>query len=700
MEAFLKNVREKYDIADSRKIEQAYKLVSLAHEGNKRESGSPWVTHCVGVANILLGLKLDADTICAGLLHDVIDKTEIYARQIIDAVGEDVYELVKGMSKVNGIKYNKNEVSEVDSLRRLVVAMGKDVRVIIIKLADRLDNMRTIEYLPHNRQIKYASETKEVFTGLAERLGLEKIQSELADLCFKTLNPDEYNKLKNELDRKYDKWQEKMRRVSGVLEYVLREIGIKGKVTSRFKNFYSLYKKFQTKGTEKIYDIIAFRILVDSVEDCYRVLGAVHQKYRPIPGRIKDYIAGPKQNGYQSLHTTLITSDGTPFELQIRTYDMHDYCEMGIASHWNYKGDNDKSDLMQEKLNWLKNIIESEMLLSDDKEFVKTLQMDFSTGEIWVFTPKYKPVSLPEKATPIDFAYAIHTELGHKCIGAKVNGKKVSLASTLETGDVVEIITSAESKGPSRDWLHITASASARHAIKAFFRKETTPENIIIGKKTLEEEAKKHNISIGDIIAEKNFAELKDKFMFESVDDMFASVGYKSVTVNQILKPIISKLSKEEDLVLAKESSPIIVEGHEVVNYKLSQCCTPIPGDDIVAIANRDYLSIHTKDCKNQKIVDNDRYLSASWNEKIRKLYIVHIYIGAKDKEGILNNILSVIYKSKKPFTAVSAQILSNEKFAMTVTLKVANKSELDDFIKYIKREVPGLDFITRKNIG
>ncbi len=697
---FLKNVREKYDIFEAKKIEQAYKLACIAHTGNKRKNGSPWVEHNASVGKILADMNMDADTVCAGVLHDVVDDTDVSFRQIGDAVNWEVAELVKGVTKVNGIKYGKDNLDEVDDLRRLIVAMGKDIRVIIIKLADRLHNMRTIEFLPREKQIKYASETKEVFSGLAERLGLAKIQSELDDLCFRTLQPDEYEKLKTELDNKYDKWKEKMHKISGVLEYVLREQGIRGKVTSRFKNFYSLYKKFQKKGTEKIYDIIAFRILVDNVDDCYRVLGAVHQKYKPISGRIKDYIAAPKQNGYQSLHTTLITTDGTPFELQIRTFEMHEYNEMGVAAHWNYKGDADTSYLLQEKLDWLRNLIESEMAQTDSKNFVKTLQMDFSTGEIWVFTPKYKPISLPEHSTPIDFAYAIHSELGHKCIGAKVNDKKVSLATKLETGDVVEILTSNESKGPSRDWLNVAVSHNARYYIRQFFRKESTPENIIFGKKILEEEAKKLDISIGDIIDNSVFSELKEKYNFESIDDMFAAVGYKGVTVNQILKPILSKKDSLKESEQVKEASPIFVEGNEVSNHRFSQCCTPIPGDDIIAIANRDCFAIHTKDCKNLKYIESDRYLAASWSEKSRKLYNVHVSITAKDYEGILNSVLTAVYESNVIFTAVNAQILGADKFEMTILLRVKNKEELDQFMKFIKSQCPQIDFIARKNIG
>lgn len=699
-EDFLKQVRETYELYDGRKIEQAYKLASLAHEDNKRLSGEPWINHSVGVAQILVDMHMDVDTVCAGLLHDVLEETNITIREIEDAVGDNVADLVKGMSKISGIKYGKSNLDEAEKLRRLLVTMGKDIRVIIIKLADRLHNMQTIEYLPREKQIKYATETQEVFAPLAERLGLSRLMSNMNDLCFKTLNPDEYSKLEEELNRKFDKWQDNMRKIQGVLEYTLKEQEIKGKVTSRFKNFYSLYKKFQKRGTEKIYDIIAFRILVDNIEDCYKVLGAVHQKYRPVPGRIKDYIAGPKPNGYQSLHTTLLTTDGTPFELQIRTFEMHENCEYGIAAHWSYKHSDSDAYILQGQLDWVRNILESEMQITDNKNFVKAIQMDFSSAEIWVFTPKYKPINLPDGSTPIDFAYAIHTELGHKCVSAKVNGKKVSLATKLETGDVVEIITSKESKGPSRDWLNVAVSQNARKNIRLFFRHETTPENIVFGKKILEEETAKVGLNIGDIIKAENFAIIKDIYNFESIDDMFASVGYKGVTVNQIIKPIVTKIENSnynKQLIL---TSPVIVEGNAIANYKLSHCCNPIPGDSIVAATNNDgQYSIHTTDCKNLKFIGEDRYLQANWNNKITKLYDVHISIIGIDDYGVLSKILKSLYDAKITFTKFNAQVISEGKFEVVVYIKVSNKQELDKIITKLKDSAPFITNIARKDV-
>ena len=696
---FLRQVREAYSAPDSKKIEQALKYAQLIHADDVRLSGEPWIEHCAGVAQIMADMHMDVDTICAALLHDCCDKSEQQQKQVLCEVGKEVYELVKGMGKVNGLSFGKSNFDESENLRRLIVAMGKDIRVVLIKLADRLDNMRSIEYLPKEKQIKYASETSDVFSPLAERLGLSKMHSELDDLCFKTLKPEEYNKLKAELDEKYDKWQERMKKINGVLEYVLKDCGVNGKITCRFKNFYSLYKKFRTKGTEKIYDIIAFRILVEDVADCYKVLGAVHQKYRPVAGRIKDYIASPKPNGYRSLHTTLITSDGTPFELQIRTYEMHETSEFGIAAHWNYKGGSTNAELLQEKLDWVKTLIESDMQITDSTNFVKAIQMDFSSAEIWVFTPKYKPISLPDGATPIDFAYAIHTELGHKAIGAKVNGKKASLGTRLETGDVVEIITSSQSKGPSRDWLNVAVSRNARYNIKLFFRRETTPENIAYGRKILEDECKRLQLDIGDILKDNIFLELKQKYFFESVDDMFAAVGYKGVTVNQILKPVISQHDQLQQS-KAQGYVPVLVEGVPVSQYKLSHCCLPVPGDDIIAVSSKDGYSIHTTECRNLKQINNQRLLKAEWNAKQSRLYDVNMSVLCKDGEGALNQLLNGVYNCGLIFNGFNATMLGNGKFEVDILLKVKNKLQLDEFCEHLKKEVPIIEQISRKAIG
>ena len=697
---FLKYIREHYELYDGRMIEQAFKLALSGHKADKRLSGDDWIEHCTGVAMILAQMHMDAETICAGLLHDALDHTNLTAKEISDATNDNVDELVKGITKVNGLKYGKDGIDETESLRRLIVAMGKDIRVIIIKLADRLHNMRTVEFLPREKQIKYATETSEVFAPLAERLGLSAMHAELNNLCFKTLNPDDYKELEEELNSKYDKWQQTMKRIKGILDYTLKEYEIYGKVSSRFKSLYSMYKKFQKKGTEKIYDIIAFRILVNTVDDCYRILGAAHQKFRLIPGRIKDYIASPKPNGYQSLHTTLLTDDGTPFELQIRTFEMHEYCEYGVAAHWNYKGASDNAFILQEKLDWIKNLIEQDMQISDNKNFVKALQVDFSSSEIWVFTPKHKPINLPEGATPIDFAYAVHSELGDKCIGCRINGKQSSVATKLETGDVVEIITSVTSKGPSRDWLNVVVSRDARKNIMQFFKKNMTKENIELGKKTLEYECQKAKISLGEILSEDNFAELKEKYNFASIDDMFAAVGYKGVTVNQIMKPVLAKIQEKQISEQALENSPFIIEGKPIERYKLSHCCSPIPGDEIMATVNKEGLySIHTTDCKNLKFIGGTR-LQAEWNSKVKRLYDVHLSFVGEDCVGALNKLLNVVHRMNLTFSAVQAHALPNNKFEIMIALRVYNKRELDKIIFSIRQSLPFVKAITRKNIG
>ncbi|MBQ8468817.1 MAG: bifunctional (p)ppGpp synthetase/guanosine-3',5'-bis(diphosphate) 3'-pyrophosphohydrolase [Clostridia bacterium] len=699
-EDFLKYIREHYELYDGRLIEQAYKLAIIGHKNDKRLSGDDWIEHSAGVAMILAEMHMDAETVAAGLLHDVLDHTDLTAKDISEATNDNVDELVKGITKVNGLKYGKNELDETENLRRLIVAMGKDIRVIIIKLADRLHNMRTIEFLPREKQIKYSTETSEVFAPLAERLGLSAMHAELNNLCFKTLNPEDYKELEEELNSKYDKWQQTMKRIKGVLNYTLKEYEIDGKVSSRFKSLYSMYKKFQKKGTEKIYDIIAFRILVNNVDDCYRVLGAAHQKFRLIPGRIKDYIAAPKPNGYQSLHTTLLTDDGTPFELQIRTFEMHEYCEYGIAAHWNYKGASDNAFMLQEKLDWIKNLIEQDMQITDNKNFVKALQVDFSSSEIWVFTPKHKPINLPEGATPIDFAYAVHSELGDKCIGCKVNGKQASVATKLETGDVVEIITSVTSKGPSRDWLNVVVSRDARKNIMQFFKKNMTEENITLGKNILEYECQKAKISLGEILSDENFAELKEKYNFVSIDDMFAAVGYKGVTVNQIMKPILTKIQEKQISKQALENSPFIIEGKPIERYKLSHCCSPIPGDEIMATVNKEGLySIHTTDCKNLRYIGGSN-LKAEWNPKVKRLYDVHLSFVGEDCVGALNKLLSVVHRMDLTFSAVKAQALPNNKFEIMIALRVFNKRELDRIILNIRQSLPFVKAIARKNIG
>ncbi len=697
-EKFIKAVKHIYGYEVGERIIDAYNFAKHAHSGATRASGEPYIVHPLQTAQILVDLNLDEASIIAALLHDVVEDTDVTFKEISDKFGEDVEELVRGVTKISSIKYSKN-VTEMENLRRLFISMSKDVRVIMIKLADRIHNMRTLNYLPHNRQIKFASETMDLFVPLAERLGLNTMKAEIEDLCFKYLNPVEYNKLKNELDRKYQKTTSKMEDIKKRLKGILTSERISGEITGRFKHFYSIYKKLRSHGTAKIYDIIAFRVIVPTISECYTILGAIHSQYRPVPGRIKDYIAAPKLNGYQSIHTTLITDDGTPFEVQIRTYDMHIACEYGIASHWRYKSGNDKADILEDQFNWLKSIINEEREIKDSGNFVKALKMDFSTGEIWVFTPKYKPINLPENSTPIDMAYAIHSDLGNMCIGAKVNDKTAPLNKKLETGDVVEILVSDDAKGPSRDWLSIAVSTAARRSIRSFFRKNMTPENIFKGQKILSDEAEKEGLDLHNI-QNKCFEDLQMKYNFENIDDMFACVGYGSLTPNQILKKYITE--RHEEILYEKNKGDYVVdiEGIKVYDVKFARCCTPILGDDIVGVYSQNGYTIHRSDCPNMKFVENDRKKQAIWNESSTKDFFVSIKLGGRDENGLTAKLLNIMYSNENiDLEEIVSRKLSATKFEVTLKLKIRKREDLEDLITNIQAE-PYIDYVTRNNLN
>lgn len=698
-EKFITHVKQVYGYEVGERIIDAYTFAKRAHSGATRASGEPYIIHPVKTAEILVDLNLDEATIIAALLHDVVEDTDVTFKEINDKFGQDVEELVRGVTKISLIKYSK-DVAEMENLRRLFISMSKDVRVIMIKLADRIHNMRTLTYLPHNRQIKFASETMDLFVPLAERLGLNSMKAELEDLCFMYLNPIEYNKLKNELDRKYQKTTTKMADIKKRLNGILSEEKITGEVSGRFKHFYSIYKKLRSHGTAKIYDIIAFRMIVPTISDCYTLLGAVHSQYRPIPGRIKDYIASPKLNGYQSLHTTVITDDGTPFEVQIRTYDMHIHCEYGIASHWRYKSGNTKEDMLEDKFNWLKSIINEEREIKDSGNFVKALRMDFSTSEIWVFTPKYKPISLPEGSTPIDMAYAIHSDLGNMCIGAKVNDKSAPLNKILETGDVVEILVSNDAKGPSRDWLTIAASTAARRSIRAFFRKNMTPENIIKGQKILAKEAAKAGLDLINI-QDKCYENLQLKYNFENLDDMFACVGYGSLTPNQILKKYITEHNEELYKEKNKDDYIVSIDDVKIHDVKFARCCTPILGDEIVGVYSQNNgYTIHRSDCPNMKFIEDDKKKTAVWNENNAKDFYVSLKLGGRDENGLTAKLLNILYSNENiDLEEIKSRKLTATKFEVTLRLKIKNREDLERLIKLIQAE-PYIDYVTRNNLN
>ena len=571
-------------------LNRALDYATKMHEGQKRESGEPYITHPIAVANILIDLGLDYSAVSAALLHDCVEDTTATDEDIKRNFGDEIAELVLGVTKLKKLSFKSKEEEQAENFRRMFFAIAKDIRVLIIKIADRLHNMRTISSLSKERQIAMATETLEIFAPLASRLGLSYFKCELEDLCLKVLHPTAYEQLVNEITLKRSERQELVNKICERLTEMLKELGIKGEVSGRPKHFYSIYKKMttQNKTFDQIYDLTAVRVIVENIKDCYEVLGMIHTVWKPIPGRFKDYIAVPKSNNYQSLHTTVMTTYGMPFEIQIRTYEMHKIAEYGIAAHWKYKENRGaENNEFDEKLEWLRGVMDVQSSEnSSPQEFYESLKFDLYSGQVFVFTPRGDVINLPEGSNPIDFAYNLHSEIGNKCIGAKINNKMVPLETKLQTGDYVEIITSANAKGPSRDWLRIVKTSQAKSKIKAFFKKELKEENIRKGKDMLEREAKVRGYSLASLMQPKWLDVIMQRYSISSLDDLYASVGYGGFTVNQILSKLIDFYKKEEKAhapvkpnysVKSSNTSGIIVKGHDDLLVRISRCCNPVP---------------------------------------------------------------------------------------------------------------------------
>lgn len=691
-------------------IIKSLQFANVAHAGQFRDSGEAYIIHPVCVAQILMKLRMDENTIAAALLHDVVEDTEVTQKQLKEEFGAEIEELVKGVTKIGNIKMLSKEEREMESLRRMFLVMAKDVRVIMIKIADRLHNMRTLQYLSFERQQKIASQTMDLFVPITERLGIGWIKDEMEELCFKYLYPDDYKRLSREMEKKYQFRVSIIESTKVVLEGILQELNIKGEVKSRIKKLYSIFKKGRSKGVDKIYDVIAHRFIVDEVKDCYALLGAVHNKFRPVPGRIKDYIALPKANMYQSLHTTVLTEDGVPFEVQIRTKEMHKVCEYGIAAHWKYKEGIKGSSSLDDKIAWIRKAVESEKDFKDSQSFVEAIKTDFRTNEIWVFTPKLKVVNLTEKSTPIDFAYAIHTDLGHKCIGAKVNGKIVPLTTKLETGDVVEIIVSQVNKGPSRDWLKVCVTASARNKIRTYFKKEMKDENIKIGKEMLELEAEKRGYGLSELLTDENVKEFKSKYNLLTLEDVYATVGCGGLTTNQILSGLVSKKRQEERRFLQSQnpnyekktsqnaSSGILVDGKEDFLVRFAGCCFPVPGDEIVGfISQGKGITVHSKNCPNLKFVDQSRLIDVEWKKDTKdSAFRANINIVAKERPSLVAEITAIFSQMKVSMLGMTLDIKSKGIQTISARLNVKNNEELVNVISKLSK-LEGVEKIYRK---
>ena len=693
MNDVLQMIYDNYTGAEREMLVRAYHYAEQAHSGQKRASGEAYFIHPCAVAKILMELGLDCATIAAAFLHDVIEDTPVTEEDIRREFGEEVLRLVSGVTKLDKIVFKSREEEEAENFRKIFVAMAKDIRVIIIKLADRLHNMRSLNFLSKERQLKMAQETLDIYTPLAGRLGISQIKCELEDLCLKYLDPEAYEFLVENIHQKLYERHNFVDFVVKEIKNILDESKIEGEVFGRPKHFYSIYKKMkaQNKTLDQIYDLTAVRVIVGTVDECYEVFGKIHKRWKPIPGRIKDYIATPKANMYQSLHTTVVTNFGQPFEIQIRTFEMHRTAEFGIAAHWKYKEKRAEDTSFTERLSWIREVLDWEGGLKDSKDFMESLKTELYSNELLVFTPKGKVISLPKDATPIDFAYAIHSEIGNHCIGARVNSKIVQLNSTLQTGDVVEIITSANSRGPSWDWLKIVKSSSARAKIKQFFRREMKDENIKIGRSMLELEAKHRGYNLSDILTEESFAKISEKFSFFSQDEMFASVGYGAITVNQILFKLIDFYKKEipKKPVYhgdAADSSGVIVKGMSGLLTRFAGCCNPVPGDKIVGFVSRGRgVVIHRADCPNVKDLGEEpgRILPAEWAEtQGGGHFVAGIVIKAKDQGLALSVLTSVVSDMRLMITAVNSRFDKNKDAVIEANIRLNGKEDIDLLIR------------------
>ncbi|MDO4392026.1 MAG: bifunctional (p)ppGpp synthetase/guanosine-3',5'-bis(diphosphate) 3'-pyrophosphohydrolase [Clostridium sp.] len=711
IEEVLETVKKSNRRADLKLIKRAYEFAKDKHKDQLRRSGEPYIIHPIQVAYILSTLGLDHSTICAALLHDVIEDTDVTLEDIAKEFSPEIAEMVDGVTKLSKLNYTSEQEQQVENYRKMFLAMGKDIRVILIKLADRLHNMRTLKYLTRDRQIANARETMDLYAPLANRLGMYSLKWELEDLSFKYLYPEDYRELVEGIDKKREERLKFIDQIMQEIKVELKKQKIVAEITGRAKHLYSIYRKMQrdNKTLDQIYDLFALRIIVNSVKDCYAALGVVHELYNPMPGRFKDYISVPKPNMYQSLHTTLIGPKGTPFEVQIRTWDMHRIAEYGIAAHWAYKeasflgGKKANVTVEEDKLSWLRETLEWQKDMQDPQEFLNTLKTELFEDEVYVFTPKGKILVLPNGATPIDFAYAIHAEIGNHMTGCKINSKMMPIVTKLKNGDIVEIVTSDKSKGPSRDWLKFIKSSTAKTRIQQWFKKNEREANIAKGKDALEREVKRIGMSYQELFKPEFVDVAVNRYKFNSLDDMYASVGFGTITAGKIVSRVLEeyrKVNKEEnieekieELKKTKEDKPsssgIIVKGIDNCLVRLSKCCNPVPGDEIVGYITKGRgVSVHRKDCKNVKDLfeEENRMIDVSWYTDEPSSYNVDIVMFSNDRDGLLADIISTVTAEKAPLMAVNSKV-SKERIVITeLTIEVNNIAQLNSVLKSLRK--------------
>ena len=686
-------------------IRKAYEFAKDAHEGQFRKSGEPYILHPVQVAGILTELKLDYATICAGFLHDVVEDTKYTFDDIKETFGEDIAVIVDGVTKLDKVKFRSKKQSQAENHRKLFVSIAKDLRVIFVKLADRLHNMRTMKYMREEKQREISSETLEIYAPLAHRLGISSVKWELEDTSLRYLHPSQYFSIVGMMKQKRSAREESIKDACSRITSILADNKIKAQVTGRPKHIYSIYKKMvkQNKSFDQIYDLLAVRVLVDSVADCYATLGLVNNLWVPIPGRIKDYIAMPKPNMYQSLHTTVIAPDGQTLEVQIRTYEMHEIAEKGIAAHWAYKEGKrvNKNNNFYEKLNWFQKIAENDETEATAESFMESLKVDLLSDKIYVFTPNSDIIELPKGSCIVDFAYAIHSEVGNKMVGATVNDKIEPFDYVLSTGEICDIRTSKNSTGPNRSWLEIATSSQTKSKIKAFFKKAAREENLVKGEILLKDEIKANNFDIDEVLTEENITTALNKYKFANLEEMYVAIGYGGITANKVFARLTEKIRKEkmtqakiEKLFNAEENKKIVTEtgvyvkGVDNILVRLSKCCQPIPGDEIVGFITKGRgVTVHRHNCPNLSEEDHARILDVEWVESLNaRRYSVTLQIHAFDRDLLLQNVLLTLSESRVEIKKLNSESKADKTCVITIGIYVKNVSECDYMIKKLRQ--------------
>lgn len=706
LERLLKAIRKYNKNPNVELITKAYNLAKEKHEGQVRNSGEAYIIHPVEVSIILASLEMDDETICAGLMHDVLEDTDYIREQMVEEFGEEITALVDGVTKLKNLQYKTKEEAQIESIRKMVLAMANDIRVIIIKLADRLHNMRTLEYKTREKQISTANETLTIYVPIAHRLGINTIKWELEDLCLRYIDPVSYYNVAQQIDQKRS---EREKVIEHIIEKISRELdkfNFKYTITGRPKGIYSIYNKMKKQDTtiDNIFDLIAVRIIVQDINQCYAVLGIVHNMWKPIPGRFKDYIAMPKPNFYQSLHTTVIGEKGQIFEIQIRTEEMHKNAEFGIANHWQYKEGKKKASNFDNRLNWIRQLIEWGKDTSA-YEFMDSFKGDLFNDEVYVFTPKGDVIDLPKDSTPVDFAFRVHSEVGNKTVGAKVNGKIVPLTYKLKTGDIVSILTSNNSTGPNIDWLDFVVSSHAKNKIKTFFKKRDKDKNVEYGRELLEKEARKKGYDISKLLETEWLNFLVDRYKKNSIEDLYNAIGYGSLNVDTMMKHLESKYNEkynvkeeetEDNLKHVEAETPsgsnlsdgIVIDNLTNLDVKFAKCCNPVPGDDVVGYITTGHgITIHRKTCINIKNAKNkERLIKVRWNDSSNSSFPVVVNITAHDKPGYLADLTRVLSKERYNIAGINSRMNNDTTVNLSLTIHVKSTEEIQKILYLIRK--------------